>query len=141
MACLCIGACSYRSVMNFPSTPSRRKRRMQRALRQQRSAQVLVVYVYAGISKLQLIGSMDPPTCTVVHDHGTWVGELLNTAKAATKFLTLSTLFLEIGGPFLFFVGNHFVRRSIALIFILFHVGIWITLTLECFRLLASPHG
>ena len=103
-------------------------------------AQVLVVYVYAGISKLQgdwLNGSAIAYVLSV-HDHGTWVGELLNTSKAATKFLTLSTLFLEIGGPFLFlFCGNHFVRRSIALIFILFHVGIWITLSVGMF----SPIG
>lgn len=103
-------------------------------------AQVLVVYVYAGISKLQgdwLNGSAIAYVLSV-HDHGTWVGELLNTSQTVTKFLTLSTLFLEIGGPFLFlFCGNQFVRRFIALIFILFHIGIWITLSVGMF----SPIG
>jgi len=103
-------------------------------------AQVLAVYVYAGISKLQgnwLNGSALGYILSV-HDHGTRVGELLNTSKLATSFLTTSTLVLEIVGPFLFLLcGNRSVRRYIAFFFILFHIGIWITLSVGMF----SPIG
>ena len=102
--------------------------------------QVLAVYVYAGISKLQgdwLNGSAVGYILSV-HDHGTWVGELLNTSKIATSFLTTSTLAIEIVGPFLFLLcGNRSVRRYIAFFFILFHISIWITLSVGMF----SPIG
>ena len=103
-------------------------------------AQVLAVYLYAGISKLQgdwLNGSAVGYVLSV-HDHGTWVGEFLTTSKIATSFLTTSTLLLEIGGPFLFlFCGNRSARRLIAFLFIFFHIGIWITLSVGLF----SPIG
>ncbi|MBL6710696.1 MAG: HTTM domain-containing protein [Planctomycetes bacterium] len=102
--------------------------------------QVLVVYLYAGISKLQgdwLNGSAVGYVLSV-HDHGTWVGEFLNTSRIATSFLTASTLLLEIVGPLLFlFCGNRSMRRYIAFFFILFHIGIWITLSVGMF----SPIG
>ena len=103
-------------------------------------SQVLAMYLYAGISKLQgdwLNGSAVGYVLSV-HDHGTWVGEFLNASKITTGFLTISTLLLEIGGPFLFlFCGNRSARRLIALSFILFHIGIWITLSVGLF----SPIG
>jgi len=102
--------------------------------------QVLAVYVYAGISKLQgdwLNGSAVGYILSV-HDHGTWVGELLNTSKIATSFLTISTLTVEIVGPLLFLLcGNRSARRYIAFFFILFHICIWITLSVGMF----SPIG
>ena len=102
--------------------------------------QVLVVYLYAGISKLHgdwLNGSAVGYVLSV-HDHGTWVGEFLNTSRITTSFLTASTLLLEIVGPLLFlFCGNRSIRRYIAFFFILFHIGIWIALSVGMF----SPIG
>ena len=102
--------------------------------------QVLAVYLYAGFSKLQgdwLNGSAVGYILSV-HDHGTWVGEFLNASKTTTSLLTTSTLLLEIGGTFLFLLcGNRSARRLIALSFILFHIGIWITLSVGLF----SPIG
>ena len=102
--------------------------------------QVLVVYLYAGISKLHgdwLNGSAVGYVLSV-HDHGTWVGEFLNTSRITTSFLTASTLLLEIVGPLLFlFCGNRSMRRYIAFFFILFHIGIWIALSVGMF----SPIG
>ena len=99
-------------------------------------AQVLVVYLYAGISKLNgdwLNGSALGYILSV-HDHGTWVGEILGSSKMTTNFFTLATLFLEIIGPLLYiFCGNRFIRRLIAFSFIFFHVGIWITLSVGLF--------
>ena len=96
--------------------------------------------MYAGISKLQgdwLNGSAVGYILSV-HDHGTWVGELLNTSKIATSFLTISTLTVEIVGPLLFLLcGNRSARRYIAFFFILFHICIWITLSVGMF----SPIG
>ena len=102
--------------------------------------QVLVVYLYAGISKLHgdwLNGSAVGYVLSV-HDHGTWVGEFLITSRITTSFLTASTLLLEIVGPLLFlFCGNRSMRRYIAFFFILFHIGIWIALSVGMF----SPIG
>ena len=99
-------------------------------------AQVLVVYFYAGISKLNsdwLNGSALGYILSV-HDHGTWVGEILGSSRLTTYLFSEATLFLEIIGPLLYiFCGNRFVRRLIAVSFILFHVGIWITLSVGIF--------
>ena len=99
-------------------------------------AQVLVVYLYAGISKLNgdwLNGSALGYILSV-HDHGTWVGEILGSSKMTTYLLTVATLCLEIIGPLLFlFCGNRSIRRSIAILFIFFHIGIWINLSVGIF--------
>ena len=99
-------------------------------------AQVLVVYLYAGISKLNgdwLNGSALGYILSV-HDHGTWAGELLGSSKIITCMFTIFTLALEIIGPILFlFCGNRTVRRAVAILFILFHIGIWINLSVGIF--------
>ena len=99
-------------------------------------AQVLVVYFYAGISKLNgdwLNGSALGYILSV-HDHGTWAGELLGSSKIITCMFTIFTLALEIIGPILFlFCGNRTVRRTVAILFIFFHIGIWINLSVGIF--------
>ena len=47
---------------------------------------------------------------------------------------TIFTLALEIIGPILFlFCGNRTVRRTVAILFIFFHIGIWINLSVGIF--------
>ena len=61
------------------------------------------MYVYAGIASYKAIGSMDPPSLMYCVRSRNMGGRLYSTHPSGYKILTLSTLFLEIGGPFLFF--------------------------------------
>ncbi len=98
-------------------------------------AQVLLVYVAAGQSKLQgtwLAGTAVGYALSV-HDHGTPLGAALIALPGVIPFLTWGVLALELLGPLAYCFGTKPVRRWIAVCFMLFHAGIWITMTVGLF--------
>ena len=98
--------------------------------------QVLVVYLIAGWSKLggawlegTAVGFALSP-----HDHGTPWGAGLGKISWLIRPLTWGTVALELLGPLAYLIIQHRrARRAIGMVFILFHLGIWSTMTVGLF--------
>ena len=98
--------------------------------------QVLVVYLIAGTSKLggawldgTAVGFALSP-----HDHGTPWGVSLGAIRWLGRLLSWGTVTLELLGPLAYIGwGNRQGRRVIALAFMLFHLGIWSTMSVGLF--------
>jgi uncharacterized membrane protein YphA (DoxX/SURF4 family) len=102
--------------------------------------QVLAVYLIAGWSKLggtwlegtAISFALSP------HDHGTPWGVWLAGIRWLIRPLTWGTVAVELVGPLVYLCSkSQRVRRGIALVFIVFHLGIWSTMTVGLF----SPVG
>ena len=66
---------------------------------------------------------------------GTWLGSL----EGPARFLTYGTLFLECGGPFLFFSPwlTRYFRTVLTLLFMGFHLGIQLTVYIGVFEVVS----
>ena len=98
--------------------------------------QVLLVYSAAGLAKLQgtwLAGTAAGYALSL-HDHGTPVGAALVANSWIATGLTWGTLALELIGPLAYWCcDSRQLRRLLASCFMLFHLGIWGTMTVGLF--------
>lgn len=96
--------------------------------------QVMAVYVGAGLSKLNdsWLNGEAIRYALSVHDHGTPLGSWLTGADWLVHPLSWGVVAFEIIAP-LVFVGWPTVRLVIAAAFILFHVTIWLTMSVGLF--------
>lgn len=96
--------------------------------------QVMAVYVGAGLSKWNAswLGGEAVRYALSVHDHGTPLGMWLADADWLVRPMTWGVLAAEIVAP-LVFIAWPATRSAIAVAFLLFHVTIWLTMSVGLF--------
>jgi hypothetical protein len=96
--------------------------------------QVMAVYLGAGLAKWNAswLGGEAVRYALSVHDHGTPLGMWLAHSDWLVRPLTWGVLGVEIFGP-LAFIAWPAARRVIAAAFLVFHVTIWLTMSVGLF--------